>query len=461
MFENMTKRERLLALLVAALVPISLAFIGIFWFIDKYSNNNLEVVRLMDQVDEEENQMSLATKANQRRIYYRTISLPSDVGDAANDYQIWLKDLVRDDIKMDFKSVTPRDGGEIKFKNKLIGRTKTFTLLATADLPQLTRFLQEFYSVDLLHRINSIKIIPLSTGSANEKRVRSGKLSLIINLEVVSMVDADEQREFTKSYRELARTAEDYQNKIVRRNIFGPANNTPAISIRPSSSYTSNIDIRVPVTGEDADENDLLSFELLESAIVGVKLVQTDEKSRRAILEVPGQNAGKYEFKVAVRDNGFPSKMNETTVSVTFKDRIVKKTPPPPPKPVFQFAKETLITGIVKDTSDSWMIWVKIRPTGERLQLKIGDSFQLDDKEWVVQSIMPDEATLKVENRLLTFRPTDRFNNPRREQELNSPAAAETETSIEDAGEVIKNQSNTGTESQTEKDSTKSLTTGA
>ena len=84
--------------------------------------------------------------------------------------------MVRDEIKMDFKSVTPRDGGELIYKNKLIGRSKNFTLLATADLQQLSQFLHEFYSVDLLHRINSIKVIPLTSGTGNEKRVRSGKL---------------------------------------------------------------------------------------------------------------------------------------------------------------------------------------------------------------------------------------------------------------------------------------------
>ena len=153
----MTGRERVLAMVVGALVPISITFMGIFWFIDKYSSNNMEYLSLTEQVSTEKEKTAKAIKANQRRIYYRSVSLPSNLVDASNEYQTWLKKLVRDQIKMEFKSVTPRDGGELIYKNKLIGRAKTFTLLATADLQQLSQFLYEFYSVDLLHRINSIE----------------------------------------------------------------------------------------------------------------------------------------------------------------------------------------------------------------------------------------------------------------------------------------------------------------
>ena len=258
----MTARERVLAIAVGALVPISIAFVAVFWFIGKYSDNNSEVMGLTQQVSAEKEKTTLAIKANQRRIYYRSVSLPANLVDASNDYQTWLKRLVRDQIKMDFKSVTPRDGGDLRYKNKLIGRTKTFTLLATADLQQLSQFLYEFYTMDLLHRINSIKVIPLTTGTGNEKRVRSGKLSLIITIEAVAMVDADEEREFTKCFCELPLTKEQYEEALLRRNIFGPANNTPTVAAKPSSSYVSGSNINVSISGADADKNDLLFLPL-------------------------------------------------------------------------------------------------------------------------------------------------------------------------------------------------------
>ena len=426
-------------MIVGALVPISITFMGVFWFIDKYATNKSDCDSLTVQVSTEKEKTTRAIKANQRRIYYRSVSLPANLVDASNEYQTWLKKLVRDQIKMDFKSVTPRDGGELKYKNKLIGRSKTFTLMATADLQQLSQFLYEFYSVDLLHRINSIKVIPLTSGTGNEKRVRSGKLSLIITIEAVSMVDADEEREFTTTYRELPLTAEQYEQTLVHRNVFGPANNTPAVSARPSASYVSGANITVSVTGTDADKNDLLVFELLESSLEGVKLVQTDEQSRRATLEIPGQPAGKYKFKVAVSDNGFPSKSNETELTVTFKDRVVKApSEPPPPKEKYLIAKFTSIKGIVKGVDGIWRVWIKVMPTGERYQLQVGDSFELDDKQWTVNQVESGRAVLQVENQLLTFFNTDFLDSPREVEAIetenapNSDAKIETKTSLEE-----------------------------
>ena len=443
----MTARERVLAMAVGALVPISIAFMLVFWFIGKYSDNNNQFVGLQSQISAEKDKTALAIKANQRRIFYRSTSLPADLVDASNEYQTWLKKLVRDQIKMDFKSVTPRDGGDLKYKNKLIGRTKTFTLLATADLKQLSKFLYEFYTMDVLHRINSIKIIPLTSGTGNEKRVRSGKLSLIITVEAVSMVDADAEREFTQCFCELPLTEEEYEEALVRRNIFGPANNTPTVAARPSSSPYAGTDIKVNVTGNDADKNDLLYFELLESSVEGAKLTQADEQSRRATLEIPGQPAGKYKFKVAVSDNGFPSKSNEKEFTVTFKDRPVKKTAKPePPKEKYRYAQFTSVKGIVKGVDGVWRVWIKVMPTGERYQLKAGDSFQLDDKQWTVKLVEHGRTVIQVEDQLLTFFNADSLDSPKKIETLETQAGesetkTETTTSLEEVDQDLKTDS--------------------
>lgn len=419
MFENLTPRERILSLAVLTLVPIGLLFMGVFWFIGKYNDNNMQIVGLTDQVNSEESKMLAAKKANIRRNYYRSISLPSDIVDASNDYQTWLLKLVRDEIKMSKNSIKPQASADLRVSNKTIGRTKQFTLLVDADLQQFTDFLTRFYSVDLLHRISSIKINPISMGAAGGKKLRTGKLSLSITIEVVSLVDADISRDFTQQFRKLNRTAEEYQTAILRRNIFGPANNLPTIAARPSSSYTSDTDIKVSVSGNDLDENDLLKFELAESSIEGAKLIQSDEKDRRASLEIPGQPEGKYEFKILVRDNGFPAKQTEEVVSVTFKNRPPKSQPAKDPeKPPFKHATQTRITSIVKDKSDHWFVWIKVRTTGESYQLQVNESFELDGKQWTVRSIEPSRAIIEVESQLLTFRPTDPFDQPRASEAL-------------------------------------------
>ena len=420
MFENMTQREKVLAIVVGALVPITMIFMGVFWFIDKSSFNDSEIMNLTEAVSRENEKTAVSIKARRRRIYYQSVSLPSNLADATNDYQLWLKKLAGDQINMESLSVAPLAGDKIKFRSKDVGNSKKFAVTATGDLMQLSDFLSQFYSVDLMHRINSLKIIPLTTGPVKDgKRVLSGKLNLSMTIEVLSLVDADEEREFTSVYRELARTSEEYQNGIIRRNIFGPANNIPSITVRPSSSYVSGKDIKVAVSGDDADDNDLLSFELLECSIEGVKLVQSDPMSRRASLEISAQKAGRYDFKVGVKDNGFPAKTNEKKFTVVFKDMVAKKeTPKPPPSPAYVNAKQARITGIVKDASGDWMVWIKVRTTGERFKLKVGEVFNLDEREWLVEAIEPGEAVLKVDNKLLTFRPADPFDSPRKEVAL-------------------------------------------
>lgn len=408
MFENLTARERILAWIVLSLVPICILFFGIFWFIGRYNDNNAEFMSLTAQVSDEEAKQNEAIRATQRRRYFRDQSLPSNVVKANNDYQLWLKNLLQNEIQMELKSVTPRQGSILKHNNRAIGQSKTFTVLATADLAQLTRFLHEFYSLPLLHRINSLKINPQSTGSGGKKKSRTGKLSLIMQVEALSLVDADEERDFASTRQELARSFEDYQSTILRRNIFGPSNNVPTISVRPSSSYTSETDLKIRVTGNDSDSNDELQFELIESSVEGSKLSGGDGRS--AFLEIPGQAAGEYKFKVAVADNGFPPKTNEQEFTVRFKDRVVvKPPPPPPPKPKFQHATETRITGIVKDVTGNWQVWIKVRTTGERFTLNENETFELDETTWKVSKIEPNQVTFERDDQPVTLRPSVPF----------------------------------------------------
>ena len=418
MFEKLTTRERYLAYALVALVPVTILFIGVFGFINQYKANNQQFMNLTTQLGQQQDLQAQAMNAQQRRSYYRNISLPSDLNHASQDYQLWLKSLVRDQLKMSFKSLTPRKGADLKFNNKVVGRSQEFTLLATADLKQLTSFLEEFYSVELLHRINSLKIIPQSAGSSNGQKVRTGKLSLSIEIETVSLIDASSDkvndRQFDRSIRALPRSRDDYEQTILRRNIFGPANNTPIVSARPSSSYTSGTDVKIQVSAKDPDENDLLEFQLLDAGVEGATLQQSADSDRSATLSIPGKSAGSYSFKILVSDNGFPPKTSETEFAVNFKDRAVPTPrPPAPPKPKFVHATETRITGIVKDVQDNWIVWIKVRTTGEQFKLKVGESFQLDDKQWTVASVEPNQAVLQVGDRMLTFEPSDPFSTPR------------------------------------------------
>ena len=411
MFENMTARERKLATAVLCLVPAALLFMSVFWVIGKFGENSQEYFRLQSAYSAENDRKDNANNAKLRRNYYNSISLSPVYEDAGNEYQIWLKTLLKE-TKLSYKTFTPRDVGEFK-NNQVIGRKKKFSFTATGKLDQVIDFLTKFYSVDVLHRINSIKINPRNETSGGNKKVRTGELSVSFVIEVASLKTAGENPDFDKNLRQLPRSEDDYQSAIVRRNIFGPANNVPTVTARPSRSYQWMKDARINVTGKDADENDKLTFELVEGDVKEAKLDASSGK-RYTKLTVPGQEAGEYKFKIKVTDSGFPPKENFADITVKFgekpKPKVVETKKPK--KPPFVHATETFITGITKLSSGDWQVWIKVQTTGEKYQLFEGESFELDKKEWVVDLIEPHSAVFLVDGKQLKINEGEKFDKP-------------------------------------------------
>ena len=248
MFENLSQREKILAALVGSLVPLALLVMITIWFFGQQKDRSTKIDALKTQIKAEQQRMTEALDANQRRLYYRSVSLPSNFQDASNDYQQWLKHLVRVDVGMDFDAIDRRHPTKIKFNGNMIGLTESFNLRATTDLEQLVDFLTKFYQLDLLHRISSLDLVPKARGS-------SGELSLTVRIEVLSLVDAaaDEDGKFIEQFRKLELTADDYRNAIVNRNIFGPANNSPTLTVSNNGNYYSDKDLKIKISGKDAD----------------------------------------------------------------------------------------------------------------------------------------------------------------------------------------------------------------
>ena len=315
MFENLSQREKILAALVGSLVPLALLVMITIWFFGQQKDRSTKIDALNTQIKAEQQRMTEALDANQRRLYYRSVSLPSNFQDASNDYQQWLKHLV-DDVGMAFDAIDRRHPTKIKFNGNVIGLTEFFHLRATTDLEQLVDFLTKFYQLDLLHRINSIKLAPKTTGS-------SGELSLTVRIEVLSLVDAaaDEDGKFIEQFRKLELTADDYRNAIVNRNIFGPANNSPTLTVSNNGSYYSDKDLKIKISAKDADQNQNLLFSFVDSPIESATLDQKNPSDKRVYLKAPPQPAGDYTFKVRVTDDGFPPKSFEKEFTITVKEK--------------------------------------------------------------------------------------------------------------------------------------------
>jgi hypothetical protein len=352
MFENMTQRERILAVLLSALVPISLSFLAVFWFIQKYGDNNSQIVQLLDRIGNEENKIALARKAQKRLHYYQTLSLPQDFRSSTADYQQWLRDLGRNS-GLKGNSISPKVGQTIRYRNKEIGKSQVLQFVSEGGLDEIISFLYQFYSLDTLHRVQSLRITPV-TAMARGTRVLTGTMKLAMDVELVVLNEAKDEFNFSTAVRALPKSMEELQAAIVNRNIFGPPNNTPLVRVSPSSSYASNTEVKVTVRGDDADKDDTLQFELLESEIEGAVL-EPRPGSREATLILPPTPQGTYEFKVGVKDSGFPPKESDSSFKIVLRDppnskpSIVAKLSNPysPDRPI-----EVVLEGSDRDAND-------------------------------------------------------------------------------------------------------------
>lgn len=422
MFSNLSKREKKLATIVLSLLPVIIIFMVGMWFNNAYFGNQATIRSFNTQISNEKRKQLDATLANQRRLYYRALSMPTNFNKAKIDYEDWLGHLVRNEIGMTFRNLKPLPAEEKRYTG---GRTMEtvyvkhpYSLRVDCTLDQLTRFLHEFSQLDLLQCIHSISITPRAAGTTGEdKKIRTGKLSVEMKIDVISLVDADEQRDFVVSTREPTETLEHYDNQIVTRNVFGPANNIPTLSLTKSRTATAGSDISFTFSGSDADKEDQLKFELLEAPIEGAKLSQSSAKSRTAKFECPAMEPGEYgPFKVRITDSGFPPKSSEGEFVLNVREKRVST--PPPKKPEFKHAGETAITGIVQESSGDWKVFVWIKTLGKKHKLKQGETFELDKSQWLVHLITPKSVTLQRDNQLMTYGVGDLLTEPSKTESI-------------------------------------------
>ncbi len=506
MFENLSQRERILSWLVIALVPIALGFLALNWYLGKIGDYDMELMAVQQQVGDEETRILRALKAKQRLDYYRNSSLPGDSpaqrSESQNSYHNWLLDLAKKhglknpNLTFPGTTVVTAEPTANSRSRKEIGVAKGIKLTAVAGLEELTHFLHEFYSLGTLHKINVLRITPETT-KVGESRIRTGMMSLNLEGELLTLSEGTKDFDFSSQVTPLSHSIEDYQSAIVGRNIFGPPNNAPRVTANPRSSYASQSELEITLRGEDADKNDLLAMELLESGIEGAKL-ETRDGSRDSRLVLPPTAAGTYEFKVAIKDNGFPAKESDATFEIVIKDppnnkpslAVRPSNPYPPDRPLeiliegsdrdendvltfeilegvegaelvkaeendrnvilhipaldigkyqfrlavsdgreengekaekvergfevvvarkFSHLDETRISSILRDGAGDWVVNIRVRTTGQRFSLKVGESFEIEKQTWIVDAIESDEVTFKVGEETRKLKPTIPF----------------------------------------------------
>ncbi len=196
------------------------------------------------------------------------------------------------------------------------------------------------------------------------------------------------------------------------RNIFGPANNAPSLALSEQKTVFTGSDVSFTITGKDADENDLLSFELGDSTVEDAG-VSSSDGSRTAKFTCPELAPGEYPFLVRVTDSGYPPKSFEQLFTLVVKE---KPAPPPPPvvveKPKFKHAGQTAVKSVTTNVDGVQQVGIRVMTTDQRFVLKVGDSFELDNKVWTVKSMTSEEVVIEVDGKSKTYHVGDRLEQP-------------------------------------------------
>ena len=360
----MSKRERILALIVGSSLLLAAGFFAITRLNDSIRTRRAQIANLEKGIRDKNRSVRLSIAPSDRLQDYQRRALPADLELARSLYQTWLLNLVKE-AGFEDTQVNVMPARSEKGIYEILG----FTVSGRANLPKLVSFLHQFYSADLLHRVRRLHV----------KRVpNTRQLDLALAIDAVSMTTSDNVDKLNDQQLEyLAHGDRDaYLVAILERNLFGPANKPPAIErIGEQSRYVGD-QVAFTVKATDPDKLDRLTYRLEDNGPDGAKI-----DPRSGAFQWTASKPGTYEFVVAVTDDGYPPKTAQQTVTIRVGERPPESAPPPPPvaaKPSFGLAQFAFVTAII-ETDGRRQAWISLRTEGKVLRLFEGDEFQVGE----------------------------------------------------------------------------------
>jgi hypothetical protein len=187
--------------------------------------------------------------------------------------------------------------------------------------------------------------------------------------------------------------------------LFASGNHAPKLAAIGTQTAYPNRPLSFSIRATDADALDQLTYRMEENGkLAGARL---DPKT--GMFQWAPVDKGEFEFTVSVSDNGIPSRSDSQLVRISVTD--------PPPEPVkakpkleFDHAKYTKLTAVVQERDDRkasptvrHQAWLMIQPTGETVQLYLGDAFAIGSINGKVIEITTGSLTFDTETKRRTI----------------------------------------------------------
>ncbi len=381
----MTQRERILAIAVGGLILA----VSTQWVISRirgaFTDRRLDLENLQNQSQVQNEQLLAGAQADRWFGEYIARSLPSDPAAAVGDYQSWLLSIAQE-VGLDDAVVEPAGVSAVgdvydRYSFRVAGQT---------DLAGVTTLMARIADRDVLHRIRQWSISP----------VRGGGLKTLFIIDAIALRAAPAEVGISPegSYR-LDQPVDRVVAAVQQRNWFEPPNRPPVYAGDQTLVVTRGQGASFDLKFDDPEKQSVAVA--AEDLPAGVRL---EGNRLRVDADLPSEPAS---VRVAATDAGYPPRQTEATLALKFVD----KPPPPPPKPDepgFDDASQTVLTALV-ETGGVPSAWLKVRTRGETLKLGVGDSFEIGSVSGTVSAIDARSVTLRIGERDVTLRPSQKL----------------------------------------------------
>jgi len=373
-----TPREKVLSVGVAIAVSVVVGNYGLQSIRKGLEVKSNEADRLRTEVTRRETVITdgLLDRIKINRV--STGSLPTNREKAAADYRSWLITLINDAGLSQSKQTFIGDTDE-----KGVYRKLKFTVSGRGTIENLTKLLHQYYSKDYLHRISQLKI------SLVPREAYQLDINLVSEVLAIDAASATQEEPTTTSHR-IAKSIQQYDETIVGRNLFSPANHQPKLSTTAAAPAIKGEPINYTPSVSDSDPGQSVRFEIIGDYPEEMRI----DGATGALAWTP-QATGNTDITIRATDSGLPATWAEQKVTIAVSD------PPPPiappkPEPKMDVAAQSFVSGLTAGREGP-QAWVRSRMDGKTIYLKKGDQLSLGTVQGTVISVGANYMELETE----------------------------------------------------------------